>query len=77
MTFAAPLAPPRRPWLLGTGLAVSVIALVKLLLHLYAGRHYGYFVDELYYPVSYTHLFNPVANGIARPCVVWNESSAA
>lgn len=56
MTFAAPLAPPRRPWLLGTGLAVSVIALVKLLLHLYAGRHYGYFVDELYYLACAQHL---------------------
>ena len=28
---------------------IAVIAAVKLLLHLYAGRHYGYFVDELYY----------------------------
>jgi hypothetical protein len=29
----------------------TVFALVacKLLIHLYAGRHYGYFVDELYY----------------------------
>ncbi len=49
-------APSRRPWLLGTGLAVSVIALVKLLVHLYAGRHYGFFVDELYYLACAQHL---------------------
>jgi len=48
--------PSRRPWLLGTGLAVSVIALVKLLVHLYAGRHYGFFVDELYYLACAQHL---------------------
>ena len=41
--------PLRRPWLLGAGVFVAVLALVKLALHLYAGRHYGYFVDELYY----------------------------
>jgi len=29
--------------------AVILIALTKLVLHLYAGRHYGYFIDELYY----------------------------
>jgi 4-amino-4-deoxy-L-arabinose transferase-like glycosyltransferase len=45
-----------RPWLLGTGLFVSVAALAKLLLHLYAGRHYGYFIDELYYLVCANHL---------------------
>jgi 4-amino-4-deoxy-L-arabinose transferase-like glycosyltransferase len=38
-----------KPWILGAGLAVGIIAGVKLALHLYAGRHYGYFVDELYY----------------------------
>ena len=26
-----------------------MIAAIKLVIHLYAGRHYGYFVDELYY----------------------------
>src|ERR1035441_3138554 len=28
----------------------------KLLVHLYAGRHYGYFVDELYYLACSRHL---------------------
>ena len=29
---------------------------MKLALHLYAGRHYGYFVDELYYLACARHL---------------------
>src|SRR5438105_5886833 len=43
-------------------LAVSAAAIVlclsavKLLVHLYAGRHYGYFVDELYYLACSRHL---------------------
>ncbi len=45
-----------RPWLFGTGLVVAAIATVKLALHLYAGRHYGYFVDELYYLACARHL---------------------
>jgi 4-amino-4-deoxy-L-arabinose transferase-like glycosyltransferase len=45
-----------KPWLLGAGSAVAVIAAVKLLVHLYAGRHYGYFVDELYYLACAQHL---------------------
>ncbi len=50
-------APPsRKPWLLGAGFAVAVIAAAKLALHLYAGRHYGYFVDELYYLACARHL---------------------
>jgi 4-amino-4-deoxy-L-arabinose transferase-like glycosyltransferase len=32
------------------------IAACKLLVHLYAGRHYGYFVDELYYMACSRHL---------------------
>jgi len=34
----------------------SAIAAIKLLLHLYAGRGYGYFVDELYYLACADHL---------------------
>jgi Dolichyl-phosphate-mannose-protein mannosyltransferase len=45
-----------RTWLLGSGLAVAVIALIKLVVHLYAGRSYGYFVDELYYLDCARHL---------------------
>jgi hypothetical protein len=37
-------------------LAVAVLAAVKLLLHLYGGRHYGYFIDELYYLSCARHL---------------------
>jgi len=32
------------------------MAAAKLLVHLYAGRHYGYFVDELYYLACSRHL---------------------
>jgi hypothetical protein len=35
---------------------VLCIATCKLLVHLYAGRHYGYFVDELYYLACSWHL---------------------
>ena len=45
-----------KPWLLGSGMVVAAIAAVKLLVHLYAGRHYGYFVDELYYMACGRHL---------------------
>ena len=46
----------RKPWLMGAGLAVALIASAKLALHLYAGRSYGYFVDELYYLACARHL---------------------
>ncbi len=35
---------------------IVCIAAIKLLVHLYAGRHYGYFVDELYYLACSRHL---------------------
>ncbi len=35
---------------------LAAIAAVKLLIYLYAGRHYGYFVDELYYIACSHHL---------------------
>ena len=37
-------------------ITVFVIAAVKLLVHLYANRHYGYFIDELYYVACGDHL---------------------
>jgi 4-amino-4-deoxy-L-arabinose transferase-like glycosyltransferase len=43
----------------GGGLALWVVlflAACKLVVHLYAGRHYGYFVDELYYLACSRHL---------------------
>jgi 4-amino-4-deoxy-L-arabinose transferase-like glycosyltransferase len=43
-------------WLIGPGLGVALIAAGKLELHLYAGRRYGYFVDELYYLACARHL---------------------
>jgi 4-amino-4-deoxy-L-arabinose transferase-like glycosyltransferase len=46
----------RGPWLREIGLAVAVIAAVKLVLHLYAGRQYGYLDDELYYLDCARHL---------------------
>jgi 4-amino-4-deoxy-L-arabinose transferase-like glycosyltransferase len=35
---------------------ILCVAACKLLVHLYAGRHYGYFVDELYYLACSRHL---------------------
>src|ERR1700693_365068 len=46
----------RKPWLMGAVLVVAIIAAAKLALHLYAGRHYGYFIDELYYLACSRHL---------------------
>jgi 4-amino-4-deoxy-L-arabinose transferase-like glycosyltransferase len=45
-----------KPWIKSAGALVAAIAAAKLLLHLYAGRHYGYFVDELYYLACARHL---------------------
>jgi 4-amino-4-deoxy-L-arabinose transferase-like glycosyltransferase len=45
-----------KPWLIVVGLAVTLIAAAKLALHLYTGRQYGYFVDELYYLQCARHL---------------------
>jgi Dolichyl-phosphate-mannose-protein mannosyltransferase len=41
---------------IGAAVALSSIAGVKLLVHLFAGRHYGYFRDELYYLACASHL---------------------
>lgn len=41
---------------IGVGAILLAIAASKLLVHLYAGRHYGYFVDELYYLACSRHL---------------------
>src|SRR5277367_1136010 len=45
-----------KPWLMGAGLAVALIAAAQLALQLYAGRQYGYFRDELYYLACAQHL---------------------
>ena len=49
-------SPSTRPWLLGSGVAVFVLALIKVAVHLYTGRRYGFFVDELYYLDCARHL---------------------
>jgi len=41
---------------LTAGAAILCLAGLKLAIHLYAGRHYGYFVDELYYLACSRHL---------------------
>jgi hypothetical protein len=46
----------RSPWFLGGIAIVSFLALIKLGLHLYADRFYGYFVDELYFIACSKHL---------------------
>jgi hypothetical protein len=43
-------------WARSAGAILLAIAASKLLVHLYAGRHYGYFVDELYYLACSRHL---------------------
>jgi hypothetical protein len=40
----------------GAGAIVVAIAAAKLLVYFYTGRHYGYFVDELYYLACSRHL---------------------
>ena len=40
----------------GLGAFVWCMVACKFLVHLYAGRHYGYFVDELYYLACSRHL---------------------
>lgn len=35
---------------------IFCLSACKLLVHLYAGRHYGYFIDELYYLACSRHL---------------------
>jgi hypothetical protein len=44
------------PWFLGGTAIVAAIALVKVAIHLYADRFYGYFVDELYFIACSKHL---------------------
>src|ERR1017187_3849422 len=41
---------------LSAGMLVAILATLKLLLHLYAGRYYSYFVDELYNLALARHL---------------------
>lgn len=43
-------------WALSASGTIFGLAACKLLIHLYAGRHYGYFVDELYYLACSRHL---------------------
>jgi Dolichyl-phosphate-mannose-protein mannosyltransferase len=50
------LPSPHKRIVAGVGGTVLAIAACKLLVHLYAGRHYGYFVDELYYLACSRHL---------------------
>ena len=61
MSASAPVAPRAantlRPRLLAAGgLVVLCLAAAKMLIHLYAGRSYGYFTDELYYLACARHL---------------------
>src|SRR5690349_12552638 len=38
------------------GATIVAVGVFKLLVHLFANRHYGYFVDELYYLACSRHL---------------------
>ena len=65
-----------KPWLLGAGFGVAMIAAIKLAVHLYAGRHYGYFVDELYYLACGRHLaWGYVDQPPLIALVAWLESA--
>ncbi len=55
-SIASSRAASTRPWLFGSGLAVLILALIKIAVHLYTGRRYGFFVDELYYMDCARHL---------------------
>ncbi len=50
------LSSPSKRIAVSAGAIVVSIAACKLLVHLYAGRQYGYFVDELYYLACSRHL---------------------
>jgi 4-amino-4-deoxy-L-arabinose transferase-like glycosyltransferase len=56
MTSARPIPARAIAPYAGAGIWVAAIAACKLLLHLYAGRYYGYFVDELYNLALARHL---------------------
>jgi len=47
---------PKRRAALTAAAAVFCLSACKLIVHLYAGRHYGYFTDELYYLACSRHL---------------------
>ena len=47
---------PQKRLAVGVSGVVLLAVAAKLLVHLYAGRHYGYFVDELYYLACSRHL---------------------
>ena len=47
---------PKKGFVLTATALVVCITACKLLVHLYAGRYYGYFVDELYYLACSRHL---------------------
>lgn len=53
---ASPVQDPAKRIIFTGAAIVSLIAAVKLLLHLYAGSHYGYFPDELYFIACSDHL---------------------
>jgi len=46
----------KHPMVLTANGVIVCLSVAKLLIHLYAGRHYGYFVDELYYLACSRHL---------------------
>ena len=71
-------------WLLTGGLVVLCAAVVKLVVHLYANRHYGYFTDELYFLACGRHLAwgyvdqPPLIALVARlSSLLWGESLPA
>jgi hypothetical protein len=71
-------------WLTSGPAIVTGLALAKLGLHLYTTRHYGYFVDELYYLACGDHLAwgyvdqPPLIALVAKTSrVLWGDSLAA
>ena len=56
MASADSIRTNRESWIKGGGAVVIALVVAKLLFHLYTGRHYGYFRDELYYLACSQHL---------------------
>ena len=46
----------QKTWITSGAAIIVALAAAKLIFHLYTGRHYGYFVDELYYLACSDHL---------------------
>jgi len=62
----------QRRFALSAAAIVATLAACKLIVQLYAGRHYGYFIDELYYIACSRHLdWGYVDQPPLAPVIMW------